>query len=91
MRGMVINEAIRCVMKESGVTHKMMADALRMKRGTDVSARLNSKNMTFDRAIEMLSVCGYEVIVQNARRGKRQDWQYLIVKSDAAKKGGDSE
>lgn len=84
----LINDVIRYVMAETGITQREMAAAIGKARANDVSSRLNSNNMTFDRAIEMLSVCGYEVVVQKRQDGKRADGQFVLVRSDAAGKGG---
>lgn len=77
-----INEAIRTIMKEKGFKQQAMAEAIGKKKATDVSARLASSNMTFDRAIEMLSVMGYEVTVQPRSQGKRPNGQIVIIKSN---------
>lgn len=79
---MVINEVIAQVMRDKKVTQAMMAKSIGKEKATDVSARLASKNMTFNKAIEMLSVMGYEVVVQPIPRGKRPEGQYIIIGSD---------
>lgn len=79
---MIINEAIAKIMKEKGVTQKSMAESIGKEKATDVSARLASKNMTFNKAIEMLSVMGYEVTVQPRRAGNRPSGQIVIERSD---------
>lgn len=79
---MVINKVIADVMREKKVTQAMMAKSIGKEKATDVSARLASKNMTFNKAIEMLEVLGYEVVVQPIPRGKRPDGQYIILSSD---------
>lgn len=79
---MIINEAISKIMKEKGVTQKAMAESIGKEKPTDVSARLASKNMTFNKAIEMLSVMGYEVTVQPRRAGNRPTGQIVIERSD---------
>ena len=71
---MQINKAIRNVMKAKGVSLNAMGSSLRkvdrktgeMKPliGNDVSARLTNQNLTFDIAVEMLNVLGYEVVIQ---------------------------
>lgn len=81
MNTATVNMAIRQIMKERSVSLKMMADALNLDRPNDVSARLASKNMTFDRAIEILNVLGYEVVVQPRRKGGRPDGQFVITHS----------
>jgi len=86
----LINDVIRFVMAERGVTHREMAASIGMPGASAVGARLNSNNMTFDRAIEMLEVLGYEVVVQ-PRRETRSDDQIVLVRSDTVQKGGASE
>ena len=48
---MRINEAIREVMRNKGMTLASMATAIGKKRGNDISARLAHSNMSFDKAI----------------------------------------
>ena len=79
---MTINNAIRTVMKEKGVTQQAMAVSIGKKTANEVGSRLNSKNMTFDRAIEMLSVLGYEVTIQPRTAGSRKAGQIVIERSD---------
>ena len=47
--------------------------------------------MTFNKALEMLEVMGYEVTVQPMKTepGPRIKGQYVIVSSEAKKRGGD--
>jgi hypothetical protein len=78
---MNINEIIRTLMKENKVTQSSMAASIGKKRATDVSARLASKNMTFDSAIEMLTVMGYEVVVQKRTAGTRRKDQIVVERS----------
>lgn len=79
---MTINKIIAKIMKEKGVTQQSMAESIGKKKATDVSARLHSHNMTFDKAIEMLSVMGYEVTVQPRRPGSRPAGQIVVERSD---------
>lgn len=46
--------------------------------GNDVSARLNNPNMTFDKALEMLAVLGYEIVIQEKKPGARRSDQIVI-------------
>lgn len=78
---MFINEAIKTAMRNKGMTLRDMASAIGKKRPNDVSARLAHKNMSFSTAIEMLSVLGYEVVVQEKREENRQNGQMLISNS----------
>lgn len=79
---MNINEVISRLMKDNKVTQSAMAVSIGKKRANDVSARLVSSNMTFDKAIEMLSVMGYEVVVQKKTAGARGKDQIVIERSD---------
>lgn len=79
---MTINKIIAACMKEKNMTQQTMARAIHKEKATDVSARLASKNMTFAKAIEMLEVLGYEVIVQEKRQGRRADGQIVVTAED---------
>lgn len=97
-----INNVIRRIMKECKITQQRMAFAIGKTKPTSVSSRLDTANMTFDTAIEMLNICGYEVVVQKRKQGKRPDDQYLVIRTcdvkaeedgdtgDGKKDGGDS-
>lgn len=75
---MQINKAIRQIMKDKGVSLLAMANAIGKQRGNDVSSRLLSPNMTFDKAVEMLDVLDYEVVIQERRPGARRADQIVI-------------
>ena len=79
---MIINEVISFYNERKGVTQKAMAESIGKEKATDVSARLASKNMTFNKAIEMLSVMGYEVVVQPRKAGARPQGQIVIERSN---------
>lgn len=85
-----INNVIRTIMKECKITQQRMAIAIGKTRPTFVSSRLDTANMTFDKAIEMLNVCGYEVVVQKRKQGKRPDDQYLVIRSCEARDDDDA-
>lgn len=74
---MQINKAIRKVMREREVSLLSMAKSLGKKRGNEISARLVCSNLSFDRAIEMLNVLGYECIIQPV--GKAHDLDQIVV------------
>lgn len=81
---MKINKAIRDIMRSKGISLSTMAKALGKvdengkAKGNDISARLNHDNMSFDKAIEMLDILGYEVVVQEKRQGGRRADQVVI-------------
>ena len=75
---MQINKAIRQVMRNKGVSLLSMAKAIGKERNSDVGARLHKPNMTFNTAVEMLDVLGYEIIIQERRPGARRADQIVI-------------
>ena len=75
---MFINKAIRAVMKEKNVTLLTMAKMLGKERGNDISSRLRSNNLSFDKAVEMLDVLGYEIVIQERKPGARRADQIVI-------------
>ncbi len=50
--------------------------------GNDVSARLNYDNLSFDKAVEMLNVLGYEIVIQEKKQGGRRLDQIVIDQQD---------
>lgn len=75
---MQINKAIRQVMRDMGVTLLSMAKSIEKERTSDVNARLYYSNMTFNTAVEMLDVLGYEIVIQERRPGARRADQIVI-------------
>ena len=65
-------------MKRKEMSLLSMARALGYERGNDVSARLDKPNMTFDQAVRMLSMLGYEVVIQEVKPGNRRADQIVI-------------
>lgn len=82
---MQINKAIRQVMRDKGVTLLSMARAIGKERNSDVGARLHKPNMTFNTAVEMLDVLGYEIIIQERRPGARRADQIVIDQKEEEK------
>jgi hypothetical protein len=80
---MQINKAIRSLMKEKNISLISMAKAIGKQRGNDVSSRLLSPNMTFDKAVEMLDVLGYEIVIQERKPGARRADQIVIDQKEA--------
>ena len=83
---MQINKAIRKVMTDKGVSLLTMAKAIGKERGNDVSARLVNPNMSFDKAVEMLIVLGYEIVIQERKPGTRRVDQILIDQKEETNK-----
>lgn len=89
---MKINKAIRLIMRQKGISLSAMGSSLRkIDRttgevkpliGNDVSARLNNDNLSFDKALEMLNVLGYEIVIQEKKQGGRRADQLVINQQD---------
>lgn len=89
---MKINKAIREVMRQKGMTLSAMGNSLRKVDrktgeikpliGNDVSARLTNDNLSFDKAVEMLNVLGYEIVIQEKKSGGRRADQVVIDQND---------
>lgn len=60
---MTINKIIREIMSNQKVSLANMAKLINKERGNDISARLATRNMSFDKAIEMLDVLNYKIVV----------------------------
>lgn len=80
---MQINKAIRQVMREKGVSLLSMAKSIGKEQSSDVSARLYYSNMTFNTALEMLNILGYEIVIQERRPGARRADQIVIDQKEA--------
>lgn len=86
IKGVTLESMGKSLRKE--VTTKQVTDEGKNKRvgtgewtelsGNDVSARLNNPNMTFDKALEMLGVLGYEIVIQERKPGPRRNDQIVI-------------
>lgn len=89
---MKINKTIRLIMKQKGISLSAMGSSLRKVdrttgeikplTGNDMSARLNNDNLSFDKALEMLNVLGYEIVVQEKKQGGRRADQFVINQQD---------
>lgn len=77
-----INHAIRNLMKTKNISLTAMARACGKNRGNDISSRLMNENLSFNTAIEMLNVLGYEVVIQEKRQGSRRADQIVIDQLD---------
>ena len=75
---MQINKAIRQVMRDKGVSLLSMAKAVGKTRSSDINARLYNPNTSFDKAVEMLDVLGYEIVIQERKPGARRADQIVI-------------
>ena len=79
---MKINKAIRKIMRDENVTLTKMAKAIGKEKGNAVSSRLSNQNMTTSKAVEMLNVLGYELVIQKRKSGSIRDGQIVIDQLD---------
>lgn len=82
---MYVNKAIRDLMKEKGVSLLTMAKALGKTKGNDISARLQTTNLSVNKVVEMLSVLGYELVIQERKPGVRRADQIVIDQKEDPK------
>ena len=89
---MKINKAIKAIMWEKRLTNATLGKALHKVdkvtgeviplKATDVSARLMNDNLTFDKAVEMVSALGYEIVLQEKKPRARRADQIVIDQRD---------
>ncbi|WP_407453551.1 hypothetical protein [Methanobrevibacter sp.] len=76
---MIINKAIKEVMKRKGITQSKMAEILGLELGQRVvSNKLSSKNMTTEMILMFLDAMDYELVIKPKTRGKRKEDEILI-------------
>lgn len=84
---MKINEAIKRIMKEKGITQQKLMETVNGKTGETViksqsiiAERLRrGSTMQMDKALELLDALDYEIVIQpKSTRGKRANGAYVI-------------
>ena len=79
---MLVNEAIKQVMKKKGITQQKMGEILDIKSGQRVvTNRLATKNMTIETVLMFLDAMDYELVIKPKSRGKRKEDEILIESS----------
>lgn len=81
---MKIKDVIRLAMKETKTTQQQLADRIGAKHQSVISERLKMDNLSINKALEMLEALGYELVVQEKRRGRKREGQITIERSDIA-------
>jgi DNA-binding XRE family transcriptional regulator len=81
---MKIKEVIRLAMKETKTTQQQLANMIGAKHQSVISERLKMDNLSINTALEMLEALGYEMVVQEKRRGRKREGQITIERSDIA-------
>lgn len=80
---MKIGEAIKEAMKRQKTTQKQLAERIGAKSQSVISERLRMNNLSVDTVIEMLDAIGYELVIQEKKRGRRPEGQIVIERSDS--------
>jgi DNA-binding XRE family transcriptional regulator len=81
---MKIKEVIRLAMKETKTTQQQLADRIGARHQSVISERLKMDNLSINTALEMLEALGYEMVIQEKRRGRKREGQITIERSDIA-------
>lgn len=81
---MKIKEVIRLAMKETKTTQQQLADRIGAKHQSVISERLKMDNLSINTALEMLEALGYEMVIQEKRRGRKREGQITIERGDIA-------
>lgn len=81
---MKIKEVIRLAMKETKTTQQQLANMIGAKHQSVISERLRMDNLSINTALEMLEALGYEMVIQEKRRGRKRGGQITIERSDIA-------
>lgn len=81
---MKIKEVIRLAMKETKTTQQQLANMIGAKHQSVISERLKMDNLSINTALEMLEALGYEMVIQEKRRGRKREGQITIERSDIA-------
>ncbi|HHX79868.1 MAG TPA: helix-turn-helix domain-containing protein [Acholeplasmataceae bacterium] len=79
---MKIGEAIRQAMKNQKTTQKQLADRIGAKSQSVISERLRMDNLSINTVIEMLDGIGYEMVIQEKKRGRRPEGQIIIDRGE---------
>lgn len=82
---MIVNEAIKKIMKDTNTRQQTLADNVGFTRATDVGRKLCIDNMTTNTVIRLVNAMGYELVIQKRTSGKRPDGQIVLERSDLNK------
>lgn len=80
---MKLGDAIKSAMKLQKTNQTQMAERIGASSQSVVAQRLRMDNLSVDKVMEMLDVIGYELVIQEKKRGRRPEGQIVI--------GGDEE
>lgn len=78
---MKIGEAIKLAMKNQKTTQQQLAERIGASSQSVIAQRLRMDNLSVDTVLEMLDAIGYEIVIQEKRRGRRPEGQIVIERS----------
>ena len=78
---MKINEALKIAMKRAYVSQVLMATKLELAQA-NIAARLKRTNLNSDNILEMLDLCGYEMVIRpkNTEEQFKSPWEMRVEK-----------
>ena len=79
---MKITEAIRTAMKNQKISQVRLTEQLGLKSQSVVAQRLRTDNLSVDTVVEMLDSIGYEMVIQEKKRGRKTEGQLVIERSE---------
>ena len=79
---MKIGEAIKQALKNQKTTQQQLADRIGAKSQSVIAQRLRTDNLSINTVIEMLDGIGYEMVIQEKKRGRRPEGQIIIDRGE---------
>lgn len=79
---MKITDAIRAAMKNQKISQVRLTEQLGLKSQSVVAQRLRTDNLSVDTVVEMLDSIGYEMVIQEKKRGRKTEGQLVIERSE---------
>lgn len=79
---MKISDAIKIAMKNQKTTQAQLAKRIGASSQSVIAQRLRMNNLSVDTVIEMLDAIGYEMVIQEKKRGRRPEGQIIIDRGE---------
>lgn len=75
---MKVGDAVKIAMKAQKTTQQQLADRIGATSQSVIAQRLRMPNLSVDVILQMLDAIGYEIIIQEKKRGRRPEGQIVI-------------
>ena len=80
---MKMSDAIKAAMKVTHTTQSQLAERIGLAAGqSGIARRLHMDNISVNVVLEMLDAIGYEMVIQEKKRGRRAEGQMVITLED---------